>query len=254
MTDSLRLRDLSEEVELEAAPAQGIGVIAPFDFGLDREYWEAIPPGVSLHITRTPAMDPEVGVEMALRLADEGRLTAATRELLMARPAVTVLACTSASFVAGLAGEQRIRETMQRAGAERALTTSGALLEAIRELAIQRLAVATPYDRGTTAQLVTFLEEAGIGVVSCAFLGLRGDIVRVSADSVLRLVSETDLPEADAVFISCTNLRTRDVLGKAELQLQKPVLSANQVTMWAALKLVGMGSRLSGMNPASAPR
>lgn len=32
----------------------GIGVVAPYDFALDRELWRRVPADVSLHATRTP--------------------------------------------------------------------------------------------------------------------------------------------------------------------------------------------------------
>ena len=45
---------------------------------------------------------------------------------------------------------------------------------------------------------------------------------------------------ADAIFVSCTNLWTYDVLGALEAELGKPVLSANQVTAWATLVDAGV--------------
>jgi maleate isomerase len=43
----------------------------------------------------------------------------------------------------------------------------------------------------------------------------------------------------EALFISCTNLPTYDVIAQLEAELRIPVISANQVTMWAALRRVG---------------
>jgi maleate isomerase len=50
-------------------------------------------------------------------------------------------------------------------------------------------------------------------------------------------------------FVSCTNLATYDLIAPLERELGKPVLTANQVTMWAALRVahkaaVGPGQRL----------
>jgi maleate isomerase len=237
--DEIVTADLSgaplERRELEI----GLGVVAPFDFVLDREYWDATPPGVSLHITRTPFLDEGVGVDLAHRLSDDAVLAAATRELLVAQPAVTVFACTSGSFVDGLAGELRCRKVMEQAGAHQALTTSGALLDALRALGVERVGVATPYDAPTTQRLVSFLSEAKIRTVSSACLGLTGDIFRVGPGSVRRLIREADHPNAEAIFVSCTNLWTLDVLEEMTRSLRKPVLSANLVTMWAALHAIG---------------
>ena len=41
------------------------------------------------------------------------------------------------------------------------------------------------------------------------------------------------------MFISCTNLPTYDVIADLEHELGKPVLAANQVTMWHSLSLIG---------------
>ncbi len=241
------LIDLSNHVEFETGSAlTGVGIIAPFDFVLDREYWEWVPANVSLHVTRTSFLDQEVGLDMAEQLSEDEVLTAAARELTIADPAVTVFACTSGSFVHGLAGEERCRQAILAGGARRALTTSGALVEALTALAIQRLAVVTPYDAATTTRLIEFLDEAGFGITSCAFLGLKGDIFRVSPSTVYRLVRAADCQDAEAIFISCTNLWTREVISALEHELGKPVLSANQVTVWAALKAVGVKGEVPG--------
>src|SRR6266566_3203806 len=183
------LIDLSDQVEFKTGSRlTGIGLIAPFDFVLDREYWEWIPANVSLHVTRSPFLDQQVGVAMAEQVSEDEVLTTAAQALTIADPAVTVFACTSGSFVHGLAGEERCRQAILAGGARRALTTSGALVEALTALAIRRIAVATPYDASTTTRLIEFLDEVGYETTSCAFLGLKGDIFRVNSATVDRLV------------------------------------------------------------------
>jgi maleate isomerase len=71
-------------------------------------------------------------------------------------------------------------------------------------------------------------------------LGLLGHIWRVPYRTVVEIVSAVDTPDADAMFISCTNLPTYDIIEPLEQALGKPVLTANQVTMWAALRLMGL--------------
>lgn len=71
-------------------------------------------------------------------------------------------------------------------------------------------------------------------------LGLTGDIFRVSHTTVRDLAIAADRPEADVVFLSCTNLRTFGALAEMEEELKKPVLSANQVTVWAPLRAAGL--------------
>jgi maleate isomerase len=135
------------------------------------------------------------------------------------------------------------------AGAPAAITTSGALLGALRHLDVTRVATATPYTADLTAGLSIFLAEAGVDVVAASGLGLTSDIWTVPYDVTAGLVRDTDTDDAQAVFISCTNLPTYDVIAALEAELGKPVLTANQVTIWSALnvigrKAVGPGQRL----------
>jgi maleate isomerase len=220
-------------------PQRGVGVVAPFDLALDRELWRWTPDDVSLYITRTPYVSEPVTMEVAHAVSDEAEVCSATRDLVYAEPLVVAYGCTSGSFVRGLQGERRLVQAMCAAGAPAAVTTSGALLQALAALAAKRVAVATPYVAGVTRRLYDFLGEAGIATVSSAHLGLEANIWKVPYEMTARLVRAADSPEADAVFITCTNLPTYDVVAGLECELGKPVLSANQVTMWAAMRLAG---------------
>jgi len=224
------------------APQRGVGVIAPFDLALDREMWRWAPDDVSLYVTRTPYVDEPVSVELAQAVSDERAVLDGTRDLIAAQPLVVAYACTSGSFVCGMAGERSLVRTMQAAGARRALTTSGALVEALAALKVRRLAVATPYVADLTALLHDFLAEAGVGAVSSAHLGLAADIWKVPYDTTAELVRAADSTDAEAVFVSCTNLPTYDLIAPLERELGKPVLTANQVTMWAALRVAGVAA------------
>jgi maleate isomerase len=227
----------------------GIGVVAPHDFALDRELWRWVPDDVSLHITRMPYAPFAVTIEMALAMSDPAVVADGVTDILTASPMVTAYACTSGSFVGGLAGEATLVAAMIDAGAPSALTTSGALLAALRHLDLTRIATATPYTIDLTAGLSIFLAEAGVEVVAAAGLGLISNIWTVPYDVTAGLVRDTDTDAAQAVFISCTNLPTYDMIATLEAELGKPVLTANQVTMWSALsvigrKAVGPGQRL----------
>lgn len=215
------------------------GVIVPYDMALDSELWRWTPDGVSLLFTRTPYASMPVTVEMAEVVGDEAAIEQCARDLVTPGPATFAYACTSGSFVHGIKGERRLVETMRAAGAGEAVTTSGGLLAALARLGVGRVATATPYEAGVTERLTTFLEEAGIDVVSSAHLGLTGEIWTVPYDETLRLVREADSADAEAIFVSCTNLATYDVIAPLEAELGKPVLTANQVTVWAMLESIG---------------
>jgi maleate isomerase len=120
------------------------------------------------------------------------------------------------------------------------VTTSGALLEALAELRIRRVALVTPYTVSVTRALEEYVAEAGVRVTGCAFMGLTRHIWQVPYRDVVAMARRATRPgAADALFISCTNLATYDAIPQLEAELRMPVLSANQVTMWAALRRLG---------------
>ena len=219
---------------------QGIGVVAPFDFALDRELWRWVPDNVSLYMTRMPFFTTPVTVEMAQRISERSVVRRATRDVLTPEPGAVVYACASGSFVGGMLGERLLVRTMLDAGAPAACTTSGALVEALALLGVRKLAIATPYVDEVTGRLISFLAEHGVWTVASSGLGLLGNIWRVPYQTVIDMVRQVDSPEAEAMFISCTNLPTYDVIEPLERALGKPVLTANQVTMWSALRAMGL--------------
>lgn len=220
-------------------PQRGVGVVAPFDFALDRELWRWVPDEVSLHLTRTPFVPVEVSLDLARLVSEHETLGDGVRTLTAISPEVVAYACTSGSFVGGVAGERAMCEAMTRAGAVPAVTTSGALLEALAELRVRRVALVTPYTESVTRSLEEYVAEAGVSVAGCAYMGLTRHIWKVPYREVAEMAHRAVRAPADALFISCTNLPTYDVLPQLEAELRIPVISANQVTMWAALRRLG---------------
>ncbi|WP_328398380.1 maleate cis-trans isomerase family protein [Nocardia sp. NBC_00416] len=230
---------------MEGPVAQrGIGVIAPFDLALERELWRWVPLEVSLHLARTPYEPVPVSLAMAELVSDAVHLTAATRNVLHVEPEVVAYLCNSGSFIKGIDYERSLRDTICRAGAANAITTSGALLEAVQHLNIERISIMTPYDELLTGKLRDFLDEAGCQVVRSEHLGLGGGIWKVNYRTIAERILGADDPRAEAIFVSCTNLPTYDIIEPLEKMLGKPILTANQLTMWACLgrmKLPMMG-------------
>jgi maleate isomerase len=215
------------------------GLIVPYDMALDAELWRWVPEGVGLLFTRTPYADLPVTLEMARAVGDLAAIQQCGRDLCSVGPDVLAYGCTSGSFVNGVEGERRIVEAMRAVGGVDAVTTSGALLAALGRLGVGRVAAATPYDAAVTARLGVFLQESGVEVVSAAHLGLRGEIWKVPYERTVELVLEADSADAEAIVVSCTNLATYDVIAPLEAELGKPVISANQATMWATLRAIG---------------
>ena len=157
-------------------------------------------------------------------------------------------ACTAASFIRGVGYDTEIIKRIEEASGDPATTTTTAAVAALRELGVRRLAVAAPYEDEVCERLQRFFEDSGFEVVSLMNLGLSGvDIGAVPSEQVYALGKKAATPEAEGLFISCTGFRTIEILDPLEQYIGKPVVSANQATMWHALRIAGIHAQLDGL-------
>lgn len=218
----------------------GIGVVASFDFDQDRELWQWVPGDVTLFIARTDPVGDDDPVDLVSALNEPHRLDRPTREVCAVGARVVVFTCTACSFVGGIAAEAALRQAMLDGGASTALTTAGAGAQALRALGVTGVAVVHPYVPEVGARLRDFLTDSGLRVV--AQHGVPRSVRQLSALSdrqVADLILAGDHADADAIFVSCTATLTYDVIAPLERELGKPIVTANQATVWAALRAAG---------------
>ena len=120
-----------------------------------------------------------------------------------------------------------------------ASATSFAFVRAVQEIGAQRVAVAATYPEDVAALFAEFLGAAGVEVVAVRGAGVEtaAEAARWGAEDVLRLARESDHPQAQAVLLPDTALHTAACVAELEAELGKPVLTANQVTVWEGLRL-----------------
>lgn len=229
-----------------------IGVIYPSDGVMDGDFWRCVPSGVSVHVTRsqiTAGMDPALGaVEQLDAMVESNEIYEAASTFSLIEPDCVAYACTSVSFGRGVGYDTEIIDRIRAASGSPATTTSTAAVAALRELGVRRVAVAAPYRDEVCQKLRRFLEDSGFEIVNLRNLGLSGmDIGAVPSEQVYELGEQADTPEAQALFISCTSFRAVDVLERLEKRLAKPVVAANQATMWHALRIAGIHPQMEGV-------
>jgi len=223
-----------------------IGIVYPADGALDDEYWKFVPEGVTVHITRFEARDEQT-IEVFEEQAKSPDIEVAASHLRVISPKSIGYACTSGSFIYGAGRDQDIIQRMESASGVPCTTTSTAIVQALTALGVRNLAVATPYPDDVTQRLRVFLEGNGFKVIAIKGIGLHHGISAQPFGVSYRFAREVDVPGAEAVVISCTNFRTVDTLELLEQDLGKPVVSANQATIWELLRLAGVNPRQGGL-------
>ncbi|MFD9119610.1 maleate cis-trans isomerase family protein [Streptomyces bottropensis] len=167
------------------------------------------------------------------------RLSAGCEALRLSGSEAVVWACTSGSFVHGYEGAHEQIRALARAAGLPASSTSFAFAHAAQEIGATRVAVAATYPDDVARLFVDFLAAAGVEVLSVRGAGIvtAAEVGTWGLDEILALARAADHPEAEALLLPDTALHTVSHLPTLEKELGKPVLTANQVTVWEALRL-----------------
>ncbi|MGW2742057.1 maleate cis-trans isomerase family protein [Streptomyces sp. NPDC001450] len=195
---------------------------------------------------RVDLVHTDIGVDAhrvdALReMGSEQRLAAGVAELRLTGAETVVWACTSGSFVYGWEGAQEQVRALARLAGMPASSTSFAFVHAARELGVRRVAVGATYPEEVAALFADFLRAGGLEVVAVRSSGIvtAAEVGTWGKEEVLTLAraADADASGAEAVLLPDTALHTAAHLPLLEKALSKPVLTANQVSVWEGLRL-----------------
>ncbi len=227
--------------------ATRIGILYPFHSAED-DYPRMAPlvrPELCMEVVHTTIAEDAHREDACLATGDVKRLLEGARELAPKKVDAAMWACTSGSFVYGLEGAgDQVRPVADFLGVP-VSSTSLAFVSALHFLGIRRVAVAASYPRDVTLLLKRFLADAGVETVYLDCLGIVTgvEVALLNQKQVTRFVASNDHADAEAIVVPDTAMHSAGwVAGLEEAVGGKPVLTANQVTLWQALQLVGGGS------------
>lgn len=227
----------------DAARPKQLGLIVlQSDETLERDMRWLLPDDVELLVSRVESGEV-LSHDMIAGM--EARLTASAALLPRgAQIAAVGYGCTSASAQIGSA---RVAERVQ-AGVDTSHVTNpaAALVAACKALGVARIGVVNPYVAPISDRLCRMVEAEGIDVAAVGSFNeaVEANVVRIAPASLQEAaVAVAQHAGCDAVFLSCTNLRTLGIIEPLEKTLGVPVLSSNQVLAWHMLRLAGISGR-----------
>jgi maleate cis-trans isomerase len=150
-------------------------------------------------------------------------------------------ACTSGSFVFGLEGAIAQARAIQDFLGKPVSSTSLAFVSAARAMGLRRIAIGATYPDDVASLFQQLLGDSGFETVHRGSLGIITgvEVGTLGWEAVLRLCTANDHPDAEAILMPDTALHTIAWVAALESHVHKPVLTANQVTIWEALRLAG---------------
>lgn len=225
-----------------------VGILYP-GFSAEDDYprAEELLGGPRLPLVHTEMREDAHRVDALLDIGGDDVLAAGVQELPGPLDAV-VWACTSGSFVFGWDGAAAQVEALGRAAGVPASSTSFAFADACAHLGVTRVAIGATYPDDVARRFVDFLGRAGVSVVSLSARGIvtAAEVGTLPAEDVLAFAAAADHPDAEALLLPDTALHTVGLLDQLDARVGKPVLTANQVSIWQGLRLAGEGGPRRG--------
>ncbi len=232
--------DGASDGAIDRQPAKAIGLLVlQSDETIEQDFRRVLPASAALYVSRVPSgltVTNDTLQQMEHHLPNAAALF--PRGL---RLDAVGYGCTSGT---AQIGQARIAALVGQ-GVDTAHVSEpvSALIAACDALGVKRLAILSPYIEEVSAVLRGVLAQNGVDtpVFGSFEEATERKVVQISPasvhDAAAALAASGDV---DAVFLSCTNLRTFDVIDGLERATGLPVLSSNQVLIWHLARLAGV--------------
>ena len=246
----------------------GLVVVGP-NLNPTPEICRMIPDYVQVRETRIH-MDPVVNVEECSKLSEPlgnaaKLLAEGLSSPIIGNRSAIAFACTAGSLVGGPGWDKKEIEMMENAtdgfACTRAIpameaqssgipctTTATAAEEAMRFMGFKKIVITGPYTDEINERFRLFYEDSGFEVLNITGLGIE-DLYKMGAtkpSQAYQAAMEAVVPDADGIFITCTNFRCSDVIEEIENDAGIPVVTSNQATAWHLMKLLGINDVVEG--------
>jgi maleate cis-trans isomerase len=155
---------------------------------------------------------------------------------------LVVYGCTAAGILAGPERDAGIAESLSRITGAPVVTTASSMVESLREARAHDIALVTPYAAEVNERLKSLLARSSIAVRRMSSFEAANveELGRIGPDAVVARARETMDKECDALFIACSQLPTRAIVGPLEKEFKRPVWSSIKATAWRACETLGV--------------
>jgi len=207
------------------------------DFRIEKDFNNLIyGKNIDLFVNRIHCYNPLTNKTLA-KMADN--ITKVTKEILPNEKLDCVAyGCTSGTAAVGY---DLIKKKINKAKPGAKVTTPiTSAVKALKKMNIKNISIFTPYTESINHSIIEYFKESGINIKALHYFDIASDIDigKVDNNYLLKVLSNLDLNESDALFISCTALPALDLIEKLEKKLNKIVLSSNQTLIWESLNLI----------------
>ena len=146
-------------------------------------------------------------------------------------PHRVVFGCTSAGALHGASFPQEINRTIGAIVGCPILDILSPVAEELERVGAKKLAVLTPYAPALNQSIRASLEALGFQVLSIDGMGITAnfELATPTPEEIFAFVQRSKTPpDAEALFISCTNFRALEAMPLMREHFRLPIVTSNQ--------------------------
>lgn len=163
-------------------------------------------------------------------------------------PAVIILLQTSASFFSD-GYDDEVCARIRTASGANAITTAQALVQALHALDARRVAFVSPYSPAVSARARDYLQaENGFDVVAVEGLNITdpSTITGLQSGPITSALERAAKANPDVFVVAGGAFHGVRFIAEWEQHLRRPVVTTNQLAVWAALRAVSASGAIAG--------
>ena len=227
------------------------GVLVPFtNSNLEPDMALLRPDGVSMHFARMGGYDAdEIPDEAQMQGLGAADLEEPLALLSGVKPDVILYGCTSATLTHGPEFDRALTAKIKQDSGAQTVTAAGSLVQALQAIGAKTIGFASPYVPNINDMAIDFLECSGIKTIARSEVqetldndGQGG----LTPDRVYELGCGAEHTNADAIVLSCTDMRSVEVIDALEERLGKPVVTSNQAMLFTCFQKLQMTDVIDG--------
>jgi len=215
-------------------------LIPPPNIVMEEEFNRVLlPKNITVHTTRLKRSTPKLTIETLSEM--EKSIEESIFLLNMTNADVIIFGCTSGSLLLGYGWDQKIIQRMRGKTRAAVTTTATSIIAALKRLSLKKIGMITPYIDEINIKEKDFLESHRftIAFIDSFNISDAREIPKIMGRQILDSITKFNLEHIDGIFISCTNLKTFDVIDEIERKYNLPVVTSNQASLWNALRILG---------------
>jgi len=146
--------------------------------------------------------------------------------------------CTASGFLKSFTDDLEFERELEDSTGIASVVSSASIVRALQAMGVKKISVASPYEPWLNEELKRYLRQADFDILSIKGLGTQAH-GSVTTQTVKELALSVIQSDTQAIFISCSNLRTLSIIDEIEAETGKLVVTSNQASFWGILNRLG---------------